>query len=73
MLNILSIIIGLFALLLAIPAAIPFLGIVNWVILPIAGLGFLLGLVSPAKSGQYFCLFVCAICALRLYLGGGFL
>ena len=36
MLNIVSIIIGLVALLLAIPSAIPLLGWGNWVVLPIA-------------------------------------
>ena len=34
MLNVISIILGLVALLLAIPSAIPFLGIGNWIVLP---------------------------------------
>lgn len=71
MLNILSILIGITALLLAIPTAIPFLGWVNWFILPIAALGLLLGFMSDKKSGQYFCLVVMGLCALRLFIGGG--
>lgn len=71
MLNVLSILIGLVALLFAIPATIPLLGALNWLILPIAAFGFLLGLMSDKKSGQIFCAVVMAICALRLFLGGG--
>ena len=36
MLNLLSLVIGVFALVLAIPAFIPLLGWANWVIVPIA-------------------------------------
>jgi hypothetical protein len=71
MLNILSIFLGLAALVLAIPTAIPLLGWVNWFILPIAAVGFLLGLMSDKKSGQTFCLVVMGLCALRLFIGGG--
>ncbi len=71
MLNVLSILIGAVALLLAIPATVPFFGWANWIILPIAAFGFLLGLMSDRKSGQIFCGVVMAICALRLFLGGG--
>lgn len=72
MLNILSILVGLVALLLAIPTVIPFFGWVNWFILPIAAFGLLLGLISDKKSGQIFCLIVMGLCALRLFIGGGF-
>ncbi|MDX2210657.1 MAG: hypothetical protein SFV20_09915 [Sphingopyxis sp.] len=71
MLNVLSILIGAVALLLAIPATVPFFGWANWIILPIAAFGFLLGLMSDRKSGQIFCAVVMGICALRLFLGGG--
>ncbi len=73
MLNLLSILTGLVALVLAIPAVIPFFGWANWFILPIAAVGFLLGLMSDKKSGQNFCLVVIILCALRLMLGGGFI
>jgi len=73
MLNILSIFVGLVALILAIPAFIPFLGILNWLIVPIALVGVLLGALSQSNSGRNFCLIVAAICILRLFLGGGLL
>lgn len=73
MLNIVSILIGLFALLLAIPSFIPLLGWGNWVVLPIALLGAGVGALSRSNSGRNFCLIVVAIAALRLMLGGGIL
>lgn len=73
MLNILSILFGLTALLLAIPTVIPFFGWVNWFILPIAAFGLLLGLMSDKKSGQTFCLVVIGLCVLRLFIGGGWI
>lgn len=73
MLNILSILIGLVALLLAIPAFIPLLGIFNWLIVPIALFGLLLGTISRSNNGRNLCLIVTAICIIRLSLGGGIL
>jgi uncharacterized membrane protein len=73
MLNIVSIIFGLVALLLAVPTVVPFFGWVNWFILPIAGVGLVLGLMSDKKSGQYFCAVVMGLCALRLFIGGGWI
>jgi hypothetical protein len=49
MLNILSFLVGIVALVLAIPAFVPLLGWMNWGVI------------------------VIAICALRLFLGGGFI
>ena len=71
MLNVLSIVIGLVALLLAIPSAIPFLGWGNWVVLPIAIIGAGVGALSRSNHGRNFCLVVLVIAALRLMLGGG--
>ena len=71
MLNIVSIIIGLVALLLAIPSAIPLLGWGNWVVLPIAITGAGIGALSRSNQGRNFCLIVLAIAALRLIIGGG--
>lgn len=71
MLNILSILIGLVALLLAIPSAIPLLGWGNWVVLPIAVLGAGLGALSRSNQGRNFCLIVLVIAVIRLSLGGG--
>ncbi len=71
MLNIISIVIGLVALLLAIPSAIPFLGWGNWIVLPIAVLGAGIGALSSSNGGRNFCLVVLVIAVIRLSLGGG--
>ena len=71
MLNIIPILIGLVALLLAIPSAIPFLGWGNWLVLPIAAVGAGLGALSRSNHGRNFCLVVFVIACLRLMLGGG--
>ena len=71
MANIIAYLFGLVALLLAIPAFIPLLGWLNWIILPIAGIGVAFGFASEKNGGRNFCLVVAAICAIRLWLGGG--
>ena len=71
MLNLISILLGLIALLLAIPSAIPFLGWGNWIVLPIAVVGIGLGALSRSNHGRNFCLVVFVIASLRLMLGGG--
>ena len=71
MLNLLSILIGAVALLLAIPAFIPLFGWLNWFVVPLALLGLGLGAVSRSKSGRNLNLVVIAIAILRLMLGGG--
>ena len=71
MLNLLSILIGVVALLLAIPSAIPLLGWGNWFVLPIALAGAAVGALSPRNGGRNFCLIVFALATLRLMLGGG--
>lgn len=73
MLNILSILIGLFALLLAIPSFLPFLGWGNWLVIPIAAVGLGLGVLSRRTSGRNLNLVVIVIGVIRLSLGGGFL
>lgn len=71
MLNVLSILTGIVALLLAIPSAIPFFGWGNWVVLPIAVVGIGLGALSRSNGGRNFCLIVFGIAVVRLMLGGG--
>lgn len=71
MLNLASILVGLVALVLAIPSAIPFLGWGNWIVLPIAVVGIGLGALSRSNGGRNFCLIVFAIAVVRLMLGGG--
>lgn len=71
MLNIVSILIGLVALLLAIPSFLPLLGMGNWLVGVIALIGIGVGALSPKKGGRNFCLIVLVIAILRLMLGGG--
>ncbi|ENY80761.1 MULTISPECIES: hypothetical protein [Sphingopyxis] len=73
MLNIASIFIGLVALILAIPAFIPFLGWANWVIIPIAVVGLALGAMSSRTSGRNLNIVVIVVGVVRLMLGGGLL
>jgi hypothetical protein len=71
MFNILSILIGLFALLCAIPAFIPLLGALNWIVVPIAVIGLVVGLFSSHTSGRNLNIVVIVIGVVRLMLGGG--
>lgn len=71
MLNILSILTGIIALLIVIPSTIPLLGWGNWLALPFAVAGAGIGALSSSNGGRNFCLIVLAIAALRLMLGGG--
>ncbi len=71
MFNLISILIGLVALVLAIPSTIPLLGWGNWVVLPIAVLGAGVGALSRSDTGRNFCLIVFGIAVVRLALGGG--
>ena len=71
MLNVLSILVGIVALLLAIPSTIPLLGWGNWFVLPIAVVGIGLGALSRSNGGRNFCLIVFAIACVRRVIGGG--
>lgn len=71
MLNIISILIGIVALLFAIPAFIPFLGWANWLIIPLAAVGAGVGMLSNRTSGRNLNLFVIVVGIVRLMMGGG--
>lgn len=71
MLNIVSLIIGVVALLCAAVAFIPLLGWANWLIVPLAVVGAGIGAVSGGTSGRNLNLFVIAVGVIRLMLGGG--
>ncbi len=71
MLNILSLVIGIAAGAVAVFGLIPFLGWANWFLLPVAGIGLVLGLISSRKEGQILNLVVIGIALVRLSLGGG--
>lgn len=71
MLNLLSILIGIVALVIVVPAQIPLLGWANWIALPLIAIGVGLGQLSSSRSGRNFCMTVGLIAAIRLSLGGG--
>ena len=71
MANIIAVLFGLVALLLAFVGFIPLLGWLNWLTILIAGVGAVFGMISDKNSGRNFCFVVMAICALRLWIGGG--
>ena len=71
MASLLSVLIGLAAIILAIPASLPFLGWANWMIVPLALVGAGVGVFARGSGARNFCLAVAALCMLRLWLGGG--
>jgi hypothetical protein len=73
MLNLVSLIIGLVALVFALVAFIPLLGWANWLIIPLAIIGAVVGMLSRGTAGRNLNLFVIVIGIVRLMLGGGIL
>jgi hypothetical protein len=71
--NVMSVIIGLIALLIALVGFIPLLGWLNWFVIPGAVVGLVLGLMSKKTSGRNINLVVLALAIIRLALGGGIL
>lgn len=71
MLNLLSILFGLCALVVVIPSSLPLLGWGNWFALVPAVIGIGLGALSSKNGGRNFCLIVFVIAVIRLSLGGG--
>lgn len=69
--NLISIILGLIALVLVVIAFIPLLGWANWIIIPIAVVGLALGAMSDRTSGRNLNIVVIVIGVVRLMLGGG--
>ena len=73
MLNLVSLIIGIVALLCTAIAFIPLLGWANWLIVPLAVIGAGIGAMSGSTTGRNLNLVVIVIGVLRLMLGGGIL
>ena len=71
MLNIASIVIGIVAFLGALVAFLPLLGWANWLLIPVALVGLVLGVMSKSTAGRNLNIVVLIVCALRLMLGGG--
>ncbi|WP_188055934.1 MULTISPECIES: hypothetical protein [unclassified Sphingosinithalassobacter] len=73
MLNILSLIVGAIALLLAIPALLPIVSLLNWLVFPIALVGLALGVLSDRNEGRNLNLLVAIVSGGRLLLTWGIL
>ena len=73
MFNLISLIIGVVALICALVAFIPLLGALNWLIVPLAIIGAVIGMISRSTAGRNLNLFVILIGVLRLILGHGIL
>lgn len=71
MLNLVSVIIGLVALVFVTIAFIPFLGWANWLVVPLAVIGAAIGAMSNGTAGRNLNIVVVVVGILRLMLGGG--
>jgi len=71
MLNILSILVGLFVLLLTMIGFIPLLGWLNWLTIPIGIVGLALGALSSSNMGRNLNLVLIIVCVIRLVIGHG--
>lgn len=72
MFNIVSLLIGFVALILAVVAFLPLLGWANWLIIPLAVIGAGVGMISAGRAGRNLNLFVIVVGIIRLMMGGGF-
>jgi hypothetical protein len=71
--NMISLLLGVVALILALIAFIPLLGWANWVIIPLAVVGLAFGVISDRTSGRNLNIVVICVGVVRLWLGGGLL
>ena len=73
MFNLISLIIGFVALICAVIAFLPLLGIGEWLVLLLAIIGAGIGMISRGHAGRNLNLFVILVAIVRLALGGGIL
>ncbi|MFS0772124.1 hypothetical protein [Sphingomonas sp. 1P08PE] len=71
MLNLVSIVFGFVTLALGLVAFFPFLGWMNWLVIPIGIVGAGIGAMSATNGGRNMNLVLIVIFSLRLMLGGG--
>lgn len=71
MLNLISLLIGIPALIAGIIAFTPLLGWANWLVIPFAIVGAAIGALSGSTAGRNLNLVVIAVGVARLMLGGG--
>lgn len=73
MLNLVSITIGIVALVFVAIAFLPLLGWANWLVIPLAIIGAAIGAMSRGRAGLNLNILVIIVGSLRLMLGGGIL
>jgi uncharacterized membrane protein YjjP (DUF1212 family) len=73
MFNFVSLVIGLVALVCALVAFIPLLGIGEWLVLILAIIGAGIGMISRGTAGRNLNIFVIVVAVFRLILGHGIL
>ena len=73
MFNAASLVIGIVAFLGALVAFIPLLGWANWLLIPVALVGLVIGIMSKSTAGRNLNIVVLVFSAIRLFLGGGIL
>ena len=71
--NVISVLVGIAALIVALIGFIPLLGWLNWLVIPAAVVGLVIGLLSRETSGRNINLVVLVLAVIRLALGGGIL
>jgi hypothetical protein len=71
MLNLLSLGLGLIAIVPLLFALLPLLGWANWLILPLPVAGLILGAMSSRTTGRNLNLIVLVVAVVRLSIGGG--
>ncbi len=69
--NAISVIVGIVALFGALLGFIPLLGWFNWLVIPVAIVGLVLGILSDGKTGRNVNTIVLILAIIRLFLGGG--
>lgn len=71
MLNILSILVGIGALIIGLAGLLPLFGWLNWIAIPMAIVGAALGVMSSHTAGRNLNILVLLFGSVRLFLGGG--
>lgn len=69
--NLLSILVGLFALCWALLAFLPLFGWMYWLVIPVAIVGFAIGALSRGTTGRTLNLIVIVVGVIRLVIGHG--
>ena len=71
MLNLISLLIGLVAIVPVLLALLPFLGWGNWLLLPLPVIGLIVGSLSRGNAGRNLNLTLLLVAIVRLWIGHG--